>query len=119
MSTFAVFGMTRATAINDARKTTSTTKPGGESMTPMEWEQACEKQADKIMRGAKIKQLSNLFDAPQFAKQWIELQRKAGGCRDLHIRYKSVMRDAMGIPLTNKKTGAPKVGWSAYSERAA
>ncbi|HCP54560.1 MAG: hypothetical protein CMK72_01200 [Pseudomonadaceae bacterium] len=119
MSTFAVFGMTRAIALNDAKKTTSTIRQGGGAMTPSEWEEACEKRADKIMRGAKVKQLSNLFDAPQFARQWIELQRKAGNCRDLHIRYKGVMCDALGNPIINKKTKAPKVGWSTYTEQAA
>lgn len=121
MSTFAVFGMTRAVALQDARKTTPTTKrnqSSSQQLTQAEWLAECEKRADKIMAGTKVKQLSGMFDAPQFANQWIELQRKAGQCRDLHIRHKGVLKDALGKPLKNKK-GAPKVGWAQFSDRAA
>lgn len=122
MSTFAVFGMTRAVALKDALKNTPTTKGHGSSivqMTEAEWLSECEKRAEKTMKSAKVKQLSGLFDAPQFARQWIELQHKAGGSRDLHIRFKSVLKDASGKPLINKKTGAPKVGWSDFDAKAA
>lgn len=122
MSTFAVFGMTRAVALKDAQKNTPTTKAHHGSiipMTPAEWAEECENRADRAMRGSKVKQLSGLFDAPQYAEQWIELQRKSGDCRDLHIRFKSVLKDASGKPLINKKTGAPKVGWADYQVRAA
>lgn len=122
MSTFAVFGMTRAMALKDAQKNTPTTKGAGSTivqMTEAEWVEAVMRKADKVMAGSKVKQISHLFDAPQFAEQFIELQRKSGGCRDLHIRYKSILLDAQGKPLINKKTGAQKVGWSDFRKRAA
>lgn len=122
MSTFAVFGMTRAVALKDAQKNTPTTKGVGSSivqLTEAEWLAECNRRAEKMMKGSKVKQLSALFDAPQFARQWIELQRKAGECRDLHIRFKGVLKDASGKPLINKKTGAPKVGWSDFDAQAA
>lgn len=122
MSTFAVFGMTRAVALKDAQKNTPTSKAHRGSIIPMttaEWAAECESRADRAMSGSKVKQLSGLFDAPQYAEQWIELQRKAGDCRDLHIRFKSILRDAQGNPVINKKTGAPKVGWSDFQARAA
>lgn len=122
MSTFAVFGMTRAVALKDAQKNTPTTRAHHGSIIPLteaEWVAECECRADRAMSGSKVKQLSGLFDAPQYAEQWIELQRKAGGCRDLHIRYKSVLLDAHGKPLINKKTGGQKVGWADFRKRAA
>lgn len=63
------------------------------------------------MVGEKVKQLSVLFDAPQYAEQFMVLTRKQCVCRDLRIRAKCVLTDADGRPIINKKTKAPKVGW--------
>lgn len=117
MSTFAVFGMTRELAQADARKNVKTTRktPQGEVAIDMsDWLQLCEKRADDIMAGAKTRQISPLFDAPQYAEQFIEIARKSCKCRDMHIKAKSVLKDAFGRPIINKKTGAPKVGWADY-----
>ncbi|ROL64577.1 hypothetical protein [Pseudomonas vranovensis] len=73
-----------------------------------------EQQAAKIMAGEKVKQLSQLFDAPQFAEQFVALTRKHCKCRDLRIRAKCVLTDAEGNPIINEKTKAPKVGWVDY-----
>lgn len=69
MSTFAVFGMTRDVALAEAKKRVKTSKPGkpgGPSiqLTPAQWEEAVAKYVDKLMGGEKVKQLSNMFDAP-------------------------------------------------------
>ncbi len=69
MSTFAVFGMTRDVALAEAKKRVKTSKPGkpgGPSiqLTPAQWEEAVTKYVDKLMSGEKVKQLSNMFDAP-------------------------------------------------------
>lgn len=120
MSTFAVFGMTRELALVEARKKVKTTRktPQGEVAIGMsEWLRLCEKRADDIMAGAKTLQLSPLFDAPQYAEQFIEIARKSCKCRDMHIKFKGVLKDAIGRPVINKKTGAPKVGWAAYGAK--
>ncbi|WP_330114110.1 hypothetical protein SA496_15695 [Pseudomonas sp. JS3066] len=117
MSTFAVFGMTRDQALADARKNVKTTRrtPQGEVAIPLsEWVQLCEKRADEIMAGTKVKQLGPLFDAPQYADEFIALARRTLKCRDLQIRCKAALTDAQGNPLINKKTKAPKVGWQDY-----
>lgn len=67
------------------------------------------------MAGKKSRQLSQLFDAPQYAEQFVTLTRKQCECRDLRIRAKCVITDADGRPIINKKTKAPKVGWVDYS----
>jgi len=67
MSTFAVFGMTRAVALKDAQKNTPTTKAHNGAiiqLTASEWAAECEKRADRVMAGKKVKQLSGMFDAP-------------------------------------------------------
>lgn len=120
MSTFAVFGMTADVALAEARKITKTTRPSGKAGAPPleltlgEWEQAVADRAAAIMAGEKVKQLSQMFDAPQYAQQFMELARKTGRCRDLCIRAKCVITDAKGKPVINQKTKIPKVGWVSY-----
>lgn len=75
---------------------------------------AVQKCADKIMAGTKVRQLSQMFDAPQYAEQFVDLMRKQCVCRDLKIRAKAVLTDAKGKPIINAKTKAPKVGWIDY-----
>ncbi|NAQ13472.1 MULTISPECIES: hypothetical protein [Pseudomonas syringae group] len=122
MSTFAVFGMTMAWALSEARKKTPTTranpKTGGPpiELTLEEWMVKVERNAEHIMAGAKMRQLSPAFDAPQFARQFVELARKSGRCRDLKIRARHALVDAQGEPLLHKKTKAPRIGWQDYSE---
>ena len=120
MSTFAVFGMTLDLANTEARKKTSGTRknlkaPGGvEPIPEAEWLALVEKRAQKIMGGGTVRQLSPMFDAPQYAEQFIELARKTLKCRDMHIRAKAVLVDAKGKPIINPKTKAPKVGFSEW-----
>lgn len=66
------------------------------------------------MDGEKVKQLSHLFDAPQYAQQFIELAKKSGQCRDLRIRAKCELTDAKGKPVINPKTKLPRIGWTEY-----
>lgn len=87
-------------------------------MSLADWNMAVEKAAAKIMKSEKVKQLSQLFDAPQYAEQFMELACKSGECRDLRIMAKCVITDAKGKPMINKKTKAPKVGWMEYSAYA-
>lgn len=120
MSTFAVFGMTADVALAEARKTAKTTKPSGKvgcppvDMTLAEWNEEVQKQAEKIMQGKKVRQLSPAFDAPQYAEQFVTLARKAGQYRDLRVRAKCELTDAEGRPVINKKTKAPRIGWVDY-----
>ncbi|MNJ07969.1 hypothetical protein D3C77_20760 [compost metagenome] len=67
------------------------------------------------MAGEKVKQLSQMFDAPQYAQQFMELARKTGKCRDLRIRAKAVITDAKGEPVINQKTKMPKVEWTDFT----
>ena len=64
--------------------------------------------------GGTVRQLSPLFDAPQYAEQFIELARKTIQCRDLRIRAKRIMTDAEGKPIINPKTKAQRVGFCEW-----
>jgi hypothetical protein len=114
MSTFAVFGMTQHVALADARKSTPT-KIAGRQLSAAQWGVAVCRAAEKIMASEKVKQLSPLFDAPQFAEQFIQMARKTGDCRDMKIRAKRVITDAGGQPILNKKTKRPKIGFCEYA----
>lgn len=61
-----------------------------------------------------MKQLSPLFDAPQYAEHFIELAHKGGKCRDMRIKAKRTLVDAQGEPVINPKTKAPKVGFTEW-----
>lgn len=64
--------------------------------------------------GGTVRQLSPLFDAPQYAEQFIELARKTLRCRDMQIRAKAVLVDTKGEPIISPKTKVQKVGWVDY-----
>ena len=120
MSTFAVLGMTRDVALAEAKKRTKGTRknltaPGGVEPIPLtEWLELVEKKTEQIMGGGTVRQLSPLFDAPQYAEQFIELARKTIQCRDLRIRAKRVMTDIEGRPIINPKTKAQRVGFCEW-----
>jgi hypothetical protein len=121
MSTFAVFGMSENWAREEARENTSTHKTvDGKRLerTIREWEEAVEAQVAKIMAGKKCVRLSPMFDAPQYAQQFMEMARASIVCRDLKIRTKAVLVDAKNKPILNAKTGAPKVGFADWASGA-
>ncbi|WP_455928782.1 hypothetical protein [Pseudomonas fluorescens] len=86
MSAFAVFGMTLDVAKTEARKKTAGTRKnpkapdGVEPIPEAEWLDLVAKRTEKIM-GGTVRQFSPLFDAPQYAEQFIELARKTLRCR--------------------------------------
>lgn len=84
-------------------------------LTPSEWDEAVQRNADAIMASEKVKQLSALFDTPQHAQQFIELAKRAGDCRDLKIRCKAALLDEKGEKILSPKTKMPVIGWSDYS----
>ena len=121
MSTFAVFGMTLDVAMAEARKTVKTTRPDPKrpghkiELSVDDWLIKVIQKAEQIMGGVRVKQLSPLFDAPQYAEHFIELERKGSRCRDMRIKAKCSLVDAQGKPIVNPKTKAPKVGFAEWS----
>lgn len=118
MSTYAVFGMTRSLALELARKQTSTRQKGNK-LSETEWLALCEQVADSIMEGERTKQLSPMFDAPQFAREFVELARKTEKARDLEIKVKVQLKDAHGKPVYTKNGKTPRKGWMTLSQVAA
>ncbi|MGY2186159.1 hypothetical protein [Pseudomonas sp. SDO5591_S426] len=117
MSTFAVFGMSENWAREEAKETTSTHKMEGGKLverTIAEWEEAVAAEVARIMASKKCVRLSPMFDAPQYAQQFMEMARASIVCRDLKIRTKAMLVDAKSKPIINTKTGAPKVGFADW-----
>ncbi|WP_262416886.1 hypothetical protein [Pseudomonas sp. P867] len=118
MSTFAVFGMILDVAKTEAREKTAGTRKNpkapaasSRSLRPNGW--SWSPSAPRRSWGT-IRQLSPLFDAPQYAEQFIELARKTLRCRDMRIRAKAVLVGAKGKPIINPKTKAPTVGFTEW-----
>lgn len=91
-------------------------------LTEAQWLQRVAQAADRMMQGTQVRQLSPLFDAPQYAEQFITMARKAGKCRDMRIRAKAELKDAQGKTIIDPKTKAPKYGftdWAPAKESAA
>lgn len=86
MSTYAVFGMTERFAREEARKKTPTSS-GKRELTMDEWAEKVEQRVARVMAGKRVVQLSGMFDAPQFAEQFIRLmQNDSAARRDICIR---------------------------------
>lgn len=120
MSTFAVFGMSENWAREEAREQTSTHQiENGKRLerTIPEWEAAVEAYVAKIMAGKKCVRLSPMFDAPQYAQQFMDMARRSITCRDLRIRTKAILVDAKGKQIINPKTGVPKVGFADWAPK--
>lgn len=101
MSTYAVFGMTKHRAIEDARKQVPTHREvSGDPIPECEWCEAVEKFAVETMNGPRVVQLSEKFDAPQFAWEFMELARKVES-RSLHV--KSYAKTGSRNPTTGKE----------------
>jgi hypothetical protein len=76
-----------------------------------------QRNADAIMAGDRVKQLSALFDTPPHARQFIELAKKAGVCRDLKIRCKAALLDEKGKKILSPKTRMPVIGCADLDTR--
>lgn len=111
MSTYAVFGMTEHFARDEARKKTAT-KSGGRDLTEQEWLERVEARVQKIMEGKRIVQLSGMFDAPQFAEQFIRLMHSDNSARrDISIRA----RVRVSVDAAKKTKKAYQLKWQAVA----
>lgn len=95
MSTYAVFGMTASAAREIARRNLLNKK----SLPHYEFDALLKLKIEEIMQSDQVIMLSDKFDAPQFAKDFLELAKK-GEHRHLHIKaYTQLSRD----PVTGRK----------------
>ncbi len=98
MSTYAVFGMTRPRAIDMARKSVAG------CLVEAEWDTQVGLKVDEIMGSSRCVMLSDKYDAPQFAREYLELAKRIDS-RDLHIKSQTKTGDFT-------KKGTPKTTWT-------
>ncbi|MGH1470133.1 MAG: hypothetical protein ACRBCS_03010 [Cellvibrionaceae bacterium] len=113
MSTFAVFGMTDCYARKLAEKNIPQ-NINGIPMTLEQTKEAIKKYSSEVMASKKVVRLSQKFDFPQAAKDYINIT-KAAGCeyRDLHIKTFS----KEDIPQGEAKTAAQmKAKWKVWEQ---
>ena len=105
MSTYAVFGMTSHAANVLARKKLM---QGPHAYAPeKEFERMVRDESNELMASTRITVLSDKYDAPQFAKDFLALAKKHEH-RDLHIKAYSKVQNEQ------TPTGKQKMHWLAY-----
>jgi len=105
MSTYAVFGMTKHRAVELARKANEAwNKDEHRPMTPAEYDALVASEAAETMASTRCIQLSEKFDAPQFADEFMKLCAKTQESRSLHVK-------AYCLKEIDTKTGRKVMHW--------
>lgn len=73
-----------------------------------EYEERVQERFEKIMASARQVPLSAAFDAPQYAEQFIQMAKKSGRARDLHIRYPKK------VQVMKRKKPVMQTVWQEY-----
>jgi hypothetical protein len=108
--------MTRARAVEIARKKVPTSKKNPNNpldvigLDAEEWEVAVQEQAGKIMAGTQTIQLSDKYDAPSFAFDYLRLAQSTTDARGLHVKSYAKTGEK------NPKTGKPIYEWKLVRE---
>lgn len=115
MSSFCVFGVTREQCKKIARdKISQYDKDIERFLTQEEYAARVDAMAKELFEGgARSKQISPAFDAPQFARDWIAVGLKAQAIRTPKIMVLGVKCDKQGAEKMNKK-GLPVISWLPY-----
>jgi len=119
MSAFCVFGMTETVARRLAERQFDThwaklTKEQRDSLTPEDSRTWIESRTMEILEGDRVQQVSPPFDAPQFAREWIDLARRTAKARRCEVMVRCEKRDRHGARVISKATNLPVMGWKAW-----
>lgn len=120
MSTFAVFGMTRAYALAEGRERIPTRAYDAEKQTTREllepeWLERVEAYADRVMKGRRRVQLSPLYDAPGQPIEIAKGLRDTADSRDLTVRFRGIKTGKDGVPILTKKRKKPRREWKVWT----
>lgn len=111
MSAFCVFGTSRSVAKARATKRVEeSVRVKKLKLTPEQFEAEVAEVAAAIFKKSGRVKISNLFDAPQFANDFIRAGVSADHICRAHVRARI---DSGEI---NKKTGKPRMTWTEYRE---
>lgn len=111
MSAFCVYGMTLPVALKRAEA-----KLRDSSISVEEWSAKVREVAEAILTQGAPTQVSPTFDAPQFAKDWIEVARRTSRISGAKVMVRKPKVDKHGNGIVSKSTGLPALGWAPYSQ---
>lgn len=121
MSSFCVFGMTALVARAMAEDEIGWYIGGGVNRRELTREERAvlvDARAAELFEKRKTRQISPAFDAPQFAREWLDIAHRSttvrGGC--LMVRGPKV--DDKGGVVLSKITGLPTITWLPYKPEA-
>ncbi|KDC59430.1 hypothetical protein L512_5223 [Bordetella bronchiseptica MBORD624] len=119
MTAFCVFGMTEPLAKKAATRASETwvarmSEQERKELSKAEIEEWIEVKTADIMRAGRSVQVPSAFDAPQFAKDWIDLAQRTVKTRSLTVMVRGEKIDKHGAPVISKKTKKPVIGWINY-----
>ncbi|WP_087686771.1 hypothetical protein [Pandoraea sp. PE-S2R-1] len=115
MSGFCVYGRSRQVAIERAKNKVPTHE-GRRLLSEVEWMEKARAIADEKYLSMKPVKVTQEFDAPQFAEEFIALVERCNtpDLAGLRIMCQGAKTKADGSPMLNK-AGQPRTGWVPYS----
>jgi len=115
MGGFCVFGVTMEDCVARATKKIRVyDKELKRNLTPLEHKEKVDALAKEMFVAChRAKQISPAFDAPQFAKDWIEVAKRTINAHSIKIMARDEKIDEKGNPVLRK--GKPVIGWTPYS----
>ncbi len=117
MSAFCVFGVTKQDCIKTARKKVKNyivIDMRTIYLTMEDLNVKVQSMADDLFTTERVKQISPAFDAPKFAREWVEVGKQTKQITRPKIMCKGEKVDAKGAPMIRK--GQPVIGWIPYAE---
>jgi len=123
MSSFCVFGMTALVARAIAEEEIGWTVPGENFSRPRQIsreERAAlvDKRAAELFEKRAVRQISPAFDAPQFAREWLDIAQQATTVRGACLMVRGPKVDKQGTVVISKVTGQPTITWLPYKTEA-
>ena len=117
MSGFCVFGLSFNKCIEKAEKMVPVSiKSNGKSFCIIQSKHSAYSilLADKLFKDDEVRltKISPAFDAPQFAKEWMDIATKTNQARRMKIMVKGKKVDAKGADVIRK--GAAVIVWIDY-----
>lgn len=114
MSAFCVFGVSREDCRKKAeRKVRVYDKELKRMLTPEEWKERVDALTEELFaQWHAPKQISPSFDAPQFARDWIEVAKRCAQIEQPKIMCRGEKVDPKGKLVLRK--GKPVIGWTLY-----
>lgn len=124
MGGFCVYGQSLEIARTRAAKKVSEFEPSGEPgkkrrLTQAEWAERVNEKATGIFASMKPVRVSPEFDAPQFARDFIDCAVKTSVLANMAVMCMDKKLDAKGAEVKSKTSGLTLMTWVRYDDAKA